>query len=188
LRSSLFAPEKKALSPLAQKEFKVEVEVQCLGLADTFGGKICAALDRQHPRDLFDVKNLFENEGITRDIMDSFIFYLVSHNRPINELLAPNLKNIENEYENEFLTMTLVDISLNKLLDTRIKLIENLKTLLTNQDKDFLISFISNEPDWSKVRNEKIKDFPSVRWKLLNQEKMGKKKIQAYISLVKNIF
>jgi hypothetical protein len=32
---------------------------------DLYGGKLCAALDRQHPRDLFDVGLLLRNEGIT---------------------------------------------------------------------------------------------------------------------------
>ena len=178
----------KNLSILAQKEFGVEIEVKCLGLADTFGGKICAALDRQHPRDLFDVKNLLENEGITKDIKDSFIFYLVSHNRPINELLNPMFKNIEKEYEREFLTMSKIETGLDELLKTRKALIENLKAQLSDDDKDFLISFVSNRPDWSKVRNDKIKDFPSVKWKLMNQEKMKKDKIKNYIKSVRNSF
>lgn len=187
LRSSLFDPEIKSLSPLAQKEFGIEVDVLCLGLADTFGGKICAALDRQHPRDLFDVKNLLENEGITRDVMDSFIFYLVSHNRPIDELLNPNLKNIESEYNNEFLTMAKINTPLGDLLDTRIKLIEKLRESLSSKDKDFLISFVLNEPDWSKVRDEKIKDFPSVKWKLMNQKSMKEYKLADYVKKMRGV-
>ena len=188
LRGSLFNPEIKALSLLAQKEFSVEVEVKCLGLAYTFGGKICAALDQQHPRDLFDIKNLLENEGITQDVKDSFIFYLVSHNRPVNELLNPNLKNIENEYHNEFLTMAQHDSPLEELLKAREQLIEALKGSLNQTDKKFLISFVSNEPDWSKARNEKIKDFPSVKWKLMNQGKMGESKLKEYIEKVVKAF
>lgn len=187
LRSSLFDPEIKSLSPLAQKEFGIEVDVLCLGLADTFGGKICAALDRQHPRDLFDVKNLLENEGITRDVMDSFIFYLLSHNRPIDELLNPNLKNIESEYKNEFLTMAKVDTPLDELLSTRVNLIKRIRENLSVNDKEFLISFVSNEPDWSKVRNEKIKDFPSVQWKMINQKRMREDKAEKYVQMVSKV-
>ena len=50
---------------------------------DSFAGKLCAALDRQHPRDLFDVKLLLENEGIGDDLLQVFIVYLISGNRPI---------------------------------------------------------------------------------------------------------
>ncbi len=185
LRSSLFDPEIIALSPLAQEEFGVEVEVQCLSLADTYGGKICAALDRQHPRDLFDVKKLLENEGITIDVKDSFLFYLLSHNRPINELLDPKFKLIENEYKNEFLTMTNINISLNELLETRSRLVKDLKNILTQKDKEFLISFVSNNADWSKARDSKIQNFPSVKWKMMNQEKMKEDKISVYIEKVR---
>lgn len=184
LRSSLFDPELIGLSPLAQERFGVEVEVQCLGLADTYGGKICAALDRQHPRDLFDVKRLLDNEGITRDIKDSFLFYLLSHNRPINEFLDPRFKVINNEYENEFLTMANTETSLEELLKARSQLIEDLKTKITLEDKEFLISFVSNKPDWSKARDSKIKDFPSVKWKMMNQEKMNETKLNRYIQNV----
>lgn len=187
LRSSLFNSVIIPLSPLAQKKFGVEVEVLCLSLPDTFGGKICAALDRQHPRDLFDVKNLFDNEGITVDVKDSFLFYLISHNRPINELLDPNFKNIENEYNDEFVSMAKVDVPLEELIEVRAELVQGIKNALTENDKKFLVSFVSNNPDWTLVRDDKIKDFPSVKWKMMNQKKMKESKLSEYIELVKNV-
>ncbi len=142
-------------------------------MADTYGGKICAALDRQHPRDLFDVKYLFENEGITPDVKDSFIFYLISHNRPINELLNPNLKDISREYREEFVNMGKKEVSLEELLASRAKLVHQIKSSLSKNDKAFLLSFVSNEPDWTLVRDNKIKDYPSVKWKMMNQKQMS---------------
>lgn len=187
LRSSLFNSVTIPLSPLAQEKFGVEVDVLCLSLPDTFGGKICAALDRQHPRDLFDVKNLFDNEGITVDVKDSFLFYLISHNRPINELLNPNFKDIENEYKNEFVSMAKVDVPLEELIEVRAQLVQVIKNALTENDKKFLISFVSNKPDWTLVRDDKIKNFPSVKWKLMNQNKMKEPKLSEYIESVKNV-
>jgi hypothetical protein len=35
---------------------------------DVYGGKLVAAMDRQHPRDLFDVVQLCAHEGITPSI------------------------------------------------------------------------------------------------------------------------
>jgi predicted nucleotidyltransferase component of viral defense system len=185
LRSSLFSDEVIELAPKAQTEFRKTVKVKCLNLADTYGGKLCAALDRQHPRDLFDVKYLLENEGITADVKDSFIFYMISHNRPINELLSPNFKDIENKYDDEFVTMANVDVSLSELLDTRVKLVKEINDKLMQNDKEFLISFVSNSPDWSKVRDSKIKDYPSVKWKMMNQKKMSSEKLEKHIELVK---
>lgn len=184
LRSSLFDTQDIELSTKAQKEFEKSVTARCLNIADTFGGKICAALDRQHPRDLFDVKNLFDNEGVTGDVKDSFIFYLISHNRPINELLNPNFKNIEIEYKTEFASMAKVDVPLKELLEVRAQLVQSINNALTNKDKAFLISFVSNNPDWSLVRDDKIKNFPSVKWKLMNQGRMNQKKLDIYVQNV----
>lgn len=188
LRSSLFPVVDIELASNAVKEFKKSVTARCLNVADTYGGKICAALDRQHPRDLYDVKYLLENEGITPEVKDSFIFYLISHNRPINELLNPNLKDISREYREEFLEMAKNEVSLEELLVNREKLVHEIKLSLTKNDKDFLLGFVSNEPDWSLVRDSKIKDYPSVKWKMMNQEKMSSAKKATYLKNVKMLF
>jgi hypothetical protein len=140
-------------------------------MPDTYGGKICAALDRQHPRDLYDVKYLFDNEGITEDIKDSFIYDLPSHNRPIDELLNPNFKDISGPFAKEFIEMALAEVSLQDLIQSREKLVKEVRSGLTDRDKKFLLSFIENRPDWTLARDAKIKDFPSVKWKLFNQKK-----------------
>lgn len=188
LRSSLFAAVEIDLAKNAALEFEKSVKARCLTLADTYGGKICAALDRQHPRDFYDVKYLLENEGITTDLKDSFIFYLISHNRPINELLNPNFKDIKREYQDEFVDMAKNEVSLNELEIIREKLVSQIKSSLTANDKKFLLGFVCNEPDWSLVRDRKICDYPSVRWKLLNQEAMKDGKKKEYITNLEKIF
>lgn len=47
----------------AQEEFDAFSSIQGVPLGQLYGGKICAALDRQHPRDLFDVHYMLEHEG-----------------------------------------------------------------------------------------------------------------------------
>lgn len=163
LRGSLFEPEVLPLSPKTQEEFQRSLEVQCLGLADTYGGKICAALDRQHPRDLFDIKHLLDNEGINTDIKDSFLLYLISHPRPIDEILSPRHKDISLKYEEEFVSMTDENIPLSELVETRSRLILELQRSLGDIDKQFLESFVRGTPDWGLVRDSKIQKFPSVR-------------------------
>jgi predicted nucleotidyltransferase component of viral defense system len=182
LRSSLFIPEEIKLSKSVEEYFQKSVKIKCLNIADVYGGKICAALDRQHPRDLFDVKFLFANEGITKDVKDSFLFYLLSHNRPIDELLNPNLKDITEIYKNEFVEMTNEKVELQELVEIRKKLITEINKSLTTSDKEFLITFVENRPDWNKVRDQKIKEYPSVKWKMANQEKMSSKKKADYLS------
>ena len=74
--------------------FGMSVRVRTLASAEIYGGKICAALDRQHPRDLFDIKLLLDDEGLTDAIRKSFIVHLVSHDRPMAELLDPNFADL----------------------------------------------------------------------------------------------
>ncbi len=188
LRGCLYSPEFKQLSKEAIRELGRDVTIKCLNYADTYGGKMCAALDRQHPRDLFDIKFLLENEGITKEIKDSFLFYLISHNRPINELLVPNKIDIDRSFEDEFKEMSKIEVSLDELKRIRDVFFEKIKNILKENDKKFLISFVSNKPDWSLVHDAKIKDFPSIKWKLMNQGKIEKKKLEKYISDTEKIF
>lgn len=89
LRGVLYPFKAMPLNKKVSSEFEKEFEIQISSLPDLYGGKISAALDRQHPRDLFDVKLLLENEGISQDIITGFLVYLMSHKRPPNELLRP---------------------------------------------------------------------------------------------------
>ena len=96
-------------------------------LPDLYGGKICAALDRQHPRDLFDVKLLLDADELSRDIFEGFITYLISHPRPMAELLAPNFKPLQPVFDNEFSGMTRISVSEAHLKNARKMLLQRLK-------------------------------------------------------------
>ncbi|WP_137651101.1 nucleotidyl transferase AbiEii/AbiGii toxin family protein [Escherichia albertii] len=141
-----------------------------VSLADLYGGKICAALDRQHPRDLFDVLNMLEKPGLTREIFDGFLCYLVGHPRPIAELLAPNwdTPRIATLYAQEFSGMTQRETSLESLLSVTMLLPQALKSHLTDRDRQFLLSYKQNTPDWSLYRYPEIQHLPAIRWKLRN--------------------
>lgn len=169
LRGTLYPIVQKDLASKAEAEFKLSVlDVKMLSLADLYGGKIVAALDRQHPRDLFDVKMLFDNGGLTDDTLKAFLMYLISHDRPIHEILRPNLKNIESVFEKEFLGMTLTPVALDDLIETRENLIKNIHAKLTHDEKEFLMSFKRGEPNWSLLGVNGIELLPAVQWKLKN--------------------
>src|SRR5690606_38488775 len=99
--------------------------------ADLYGGKIVAALDRQHPRDLFDIKLLFEQDGITDQVLTAFVVYLLSSNRPIHEILNPNKLDISGVFKEHFEGMTSQPIQLTELLDAREQLTEAISERLT---------------------------------------------------------
>ncbi|MBI9071211.1 MAG: nucleotidyl transferase AbiEii/AbiGii toxin family protein [Melioribacteraceae bacterium] len=179
IRGSVYDPETFTLCSKAEEMFELSVKAQCLSIADLYGGKICAALDRQHPRDLFDVKLLLENEGFTKDIRKAFIVYLISHSRPIIELLAPNLKtDIKKIYEKEFIGMTEKKVGLKELTDTFELLVNTINDSITDDEKKFLLSFKSKNPNWILLGLEEIENMPSVKWKLMNLERMDEKRHQ----------
>lgn len=175
------------ISKTAEEHFGY-AEFPIVSLPDLYAGKIAAALDRQHPRDLFDVKLLFENEGFTDDFRKTFLVYLISHQRPMAELLDPNLKDLEGVFQHEFAQMTAREITLDELLQTRKLLVKTINDTMTSDEKRFLISFKSREPEWGLLgldNAETISQLPSVRWKLINLEKLSEKKHTAALNKLK---
>jgi predicted nucleotidyltransferase component of viral defense system len=78
LRGCVYDPETMGIVEKAEEQFGF-AEIQVLSFADLYAGKIMAALDRQHPRDLFDVHELLINEGVEPELMNALVIYLVSH-------------------------------------------------------------------------------------------------------------
>lgn len=178
LRGTIFDAVEKELQPSVQEEFELFAAVKSLSFEDLYGGKLCAALDRQHPRDLYDVKLLLENEGITDKIRSAFIGYLISHSRPFHEVLNPNPLELEEIYQNEFEGMTNESTSLKKLVDVQHELPRLLLNDLTEKEKTFLLSFQQTNPRWDLISIPHLQELPGVKWKLINLKKMDKKKHQ----------
>lgn len=169
----------------AQETFESFIRAQCLSQEDLYAGKICAALDRQHPRDLFDIKIFFDQNTLDESLRKSFIIYLISNNRPIAELINPNRLDMRSLYENEFIGMSLIQMSYKDLEDAREKLIEQLDNDLTDKERKFLITFKSGEPDWDLLGLQAVNQFPAIQWKLQNIIKMSPQKHQLAIDELK---
>lgn len=176
IRGSVYKPEFKTLSAKAQNLFEAYAEAQLLSFADIYGGKICAALDRQHPRDLFDVHLLLRNEGITEQIKEAFIVYLISHPRPIVEILNPKLLDIKDIYDNEFKGLTDEEIEYEELHATRENLIVTINKSLSQVEKRFILTVKQGEPEWDLLKIKGIEKLPAVKWKIFNIKKMSKEK------------
>ncbi len=172
LRGTVFPSAVLSVSEDVENEFGYAA-VQVVSHADLYAGKICAALDRQHPRDLFDVKWLLDNEGLTNDLRKALLVYLVSHRRPIAELLRPNFKDIRGLYRGEFRDMTKHPVSLADLQATRVELVEQINSALTQQERQFLLSFKNRNPDWSLLGLPGVSALPAIRWKQINLAKMS---------------
>ncbi|UWS31336.1 nucleotidyl transferase AbiEii/AbiGii toxin family protein [Erwinia pyrifoliae] len=166
-RGTLYPPEERDIVEAVEDEFGFAT-IQVVSLADLYGGKLCAALDRQHPRDFYDVKMLLETQGIDRQIFNGFITYLLGHQRPLSEVLNPRWKDISELYANEFNGMTFDAVSLEELNAIPNLMVTALKAQFTQQDYDFLMSFKSGQPDWSLAPEDQIQHLPAVKWKLQN--------------------
>ena len=179
LRGTVYPTEKRIIGDKVKATFRTSFAVKCASFADLYGGKICAALDRQHPRDLFDIKILLEHEGITDKIRKAFVVYLISHNRPMDELLQPNLIDQREIFETEFRTMTEMEISYDELEEARKKLISLIQKTLTRRERGFILSIAEGEPDWSALDFQHLEKLPAIQWKLQNVRRMEEKKRKA---------
>ena len=189
IRGSVFPAKRMEIVEQVEEEFGY-AELQVASMPDLYAGKICAALDRQHPRDKFDIKLLFENEGFTDNLRKTFLVFLISYQRPMSELLNPNRKNIREIYKNEFAQMTEIEITVEELEDTREQLIDIINTQLTKDERNFLISFKSKKPNWELLGLPNIievANLPSVKWKLQNLQKMNDAKHKAALEKLRAV-
>ena len=150
-------------------------EIPVVSFADLYGGKIVAALDRQHPRDLFDVRDLLANEGIDDALRKAFIVYLLSHDRPMSEVLAPTRKDISDEFLRGFEGMTEQPVSLDELIAAREALIADIVGKMPNSHRRFLVSFERGEPDWALLGVRGAAELPAVKWRQQNLDKLPRK-------------
>lgn len=175
-RGSVLPVERRPLSARTSDLFGVEFELPVLAPDELYASKLVAALDRQHPRDLFDVWQLFESGGISDGMVECFVIYLAGHNRPPHEVLFGNDKDIAAEYERAFVGMTEVECSLDTLLAARAQMRQELPRRLTEGHRQFLSGLVRAEPDWSLVLCPHAAELPALRWKLANLEAFRKRR------------
>jgi hypothetical protein len=152
--------------------FRVDFEVPALSDAELYGSKLVAALDRQHPRDIFDVQHMYDTTGLREDFVAAFVGYLAGHNRPVHEVLFAQPRSLENEYEAGFVGMTVDPVSLDVLTDVQTRLHHDLPRALTPEQRQFLISLVRLKPEWSLMPYDHLPDLPAIRWKMENLSKL----------------
>ena len=161
------------ISKVVEAKFGL-AEILTVSFEDLFRGKLNAALDRQHPRDLYDVKLLYENEGLTDELFRTFLIYVASSGRPPHELLHPNLIDIGHLFSEEFEAMAYIPASREDLLKTRARLIADIQSRFDENTKRFLLSLHDGRPDFDAINRPQASALPAVRWKLINLEKLKK--------------
>lgn len=137
--------------------------------------KLVAAMDRQHPRDIFDVMHMLDHVGWQASVVDCFVAYLAGHNRPVHEVLFPRVKPLEPAFTNEFAGMTRDVIELDTLARVQARLLEELPRQLTAAHRDFLLTLVQGRPAWERMPIQHLHELPAIKWKLTNLAQLEKR-------------
>ncbi|HXZ01048.1 MAG TPA: nucleotidyl transferase AbiEii/AbiGii toxin family protein [Stellaceae bacterium] len=172
LRGCVYEPETRTVSAAVEDAFGF-AEMRIVSFADLYAGKIVAALDRQHPRDFFDARDLMAQEGIDDALRRAFIVYLLSHNRPMAEVLAAARKTIDGEFRRGFEGMTAEPVTLDQLLVAREALIADIVGIMPEPHRRFLLAFERGEPAWPLLGVAGAANLPAVRWRQQNLDKLS---------------
>ena len=172
LRGTVSPAAVRPVSPAVEAEFGF-AEIAVVSFADLYAGKLVAALDRQHPRDFFDVRDLLAHEGIDDALRRAFIVYLLSHNRPMAEVLSARPKPFAAEFLRGFAGMTVEPVTEAELLAVR----DRLKIIAVGEMPDahrrFLVSFERGEPDWDLLGLASVSELPAVQWRQQNLDSLA---------------
>ena len=152
--------------PKVEEEFAY-AGMNVLAKEEVYAGKICAALDRQHPRDLFDITQLYENGGLTDKMLDVFLYYLLGHNRPVHEVLNCNIQDKQEIMQTEFVGMTDIPFTYEQHCKTLKRLKVDLLQRL-NKHYEFISDFVQLKADFSKSPFPEAEKLPALQWKLRN--------------------
>lgn len=174
MRGTVHPVRQATLTHRAREVLLADLEIPVVSLEDLYGGKLVAAMDRQHPRDLFDVMQLFAHEGISPGIRRAFVVYLACHNRPVHEVLFLALRDLSQEYERNFKGMTSEPLELPELLAARERMVHELQSGLDAEERRFLLSLVANQPEWTLLGIEHVDQLPGIRWKLHNLGQLQK--------------
>jgi len=169
VRGTLGAVTEKILCKKAQEKFDTFCSINVVPKGQLYGGKVCAAMDRQHPRDIFDVKQLLQREGFTQEIKEGFLFRLLSSDRSIQDVLFPNLQDQRLAMTNQFAGMSEEQFTYEEYEFVRETMVKTVQASITEEDKLFILGFKDVIPNWAIYSFEK---YPSIKWKLQNLEKI----------------
>jgi len=167
------------LHPDVERRFG-SAQVQVIDFLDLYAGKLCAALSRQHPRDLFDVGLLMESGRLDTALWRTFLVYLTASPRPAAEMLAPAEPiGFTELFASHFEGMTQDPVTAQELLRTRTRLLRRVSELLDESAISFLESVEEEKPDFDLIGLPKAASLPGIRRKLLNLGQRSEAKRQA---------
>lgn len=180
-RGTVLPSRQSNLHPAAQDMFATHVTARLLAEEEVYAGKAVAALDRQHPRDLFDVWVRNQSGGYTSSDLDVFAIYLAGHKRPPHEVLAGRDKPLEDLYVSSLVGMVASGMpSVEELDRTRRHLRVDVLDRMSSDARVFLLSFFELAPIWSALPFTGLDQLPALQWKQHNLEKFRRQRPADY--------
>lgn len=173
-RGTILPVEQRSLAKTASDLFTTSLTVPTLAVPELYGSKLVAAMDRQHPRDLFDVHGMYRQFGLLPEMVECFVCYLAGHNRPVHEVLFSRDLDMSTAYENEFAGMERETVLLADLEAARERLRRDLTAALTDSHKRFLLGLVTGTPDWDLMTCPHLSELPAIQWKLRNLAQLKK--------------
>lgn len=187
MRGCVFEPTEMEVTAAVEERFGY-ARALVVSFEDLYGGKLVAALDRQHPRDLFDVRLLLANEGINDRLRCAFIAHLISHRRSIADVLDSRPKALGDVFATEFAGMIRADrVTAEDLVETRAELARELISNMPDAHREFLVGFKRGEADWALLDVPAIRDLPAVRWKMQNLDRLPPSKRTHAVERLKEV-
>ena len=168
-RGSVYRPLSMDLCATAARTFEVSAPVTLLDTSEVYAGKFLAALDRQHPRDLFDLWRFRQTSAIDDRLMDAFTLYLSGHDRPPHEILDGRDRDMSRDYERGLLGMLEEPIpSLEELQETRDWARGAVIASLNGAQRGFLADFFSLRDIRDQFAGARLAHLPALEWKRRN--------------------
>lgn len=185
LRGTVYPVRRLELAPKMTAVVGLSAEMNVLSREELYGGKFCAALDRQHPRDLFDVAQFFRQGGKVCDVKGGFFASALGHNRPLHEILAPNMLDQKETFASQFSGMSDIPFSIEEHVATFRRLVADVTAMLTPDDRERLVAFTTLEADADVFAIPGLERLPAIQWKRKNLETLRMRDPQKFAANAK---
>jgi hypothetical protein len=127
---------------------------------------------------------MLQEISFTEEIKQGFLFFLLCGKRPINEVLNPNFTDQRVIFESQFSGMTNKEFTYQEFEKIREELVLLIQKSLTDNDKEFLLSFVSGNPNW---KNFDYSKYPAIKLKQLNINKLNSENPTKFNEIIKKL-
>ena len=154
--------------PRAQEILGIREPVWGVTEEEAYAGKMCAALYRQMPRDIFDIMMLYEHGGISDDLFKTFAVYVACNSAHPRKLLCPAAKLLNAAHTMTFAGMSEVEVPVSHLIHVRNQLLADVRKRMDRSLVNMLLSLHDAEPDFGLIDRPSAERMHAIQRKVQN--------------------